>query len=254
MSNVVNLTTPLTEEKVRSLKMGDQVFITGIIYTGRDAAHKLLLAVIDKGEKLPVDLDGQIIYFVGPSPAKPGKAIGSAGPTTSYRMDAYSPTLMNKAGLRGMIGKGSRNEEVINTMKEKLKFPDCSKDCEVVKMLGVGECESVCPEKFKKSLSNMKVIMSVDRLDYTKGIINRLQGYKAFLDKYPEWHKKVVLVMIVVPSRVGVEHYQDMQRQIDELVGNINGKFGTIDWTPALYQNKFLSLSLINQSLKIHLS
>lgn len=115
----INLKTPLTEESARALKMGDEVKITGTIYTGRDAAHKRLIEALQKDGKLPISLDGELIYFVGPSPAKPGKPIGSAGPTTSYRMDAYSPDLILKAGLRGMIGKGQRNEEVVSAMKEK---------------------------------------------------------------------------------------------------------------------------------------
>lgn len=111
--------TPLTPDIIKTLNMGEDVFITGTIYTGRDAAHKRLCEALAKGEKLPISLEGEIIYFVGPAPAKPGKPIGSAGPTTSYRMDAYSPTLINKMGLRGMIGKGERNAEVVKTMKEK---------------------------------------------------------------------------------------------------------------------------------------
>ncbi len=118
MGKVIQLTPPFTEEQVRSLKMGDEILITGTIYTGRDAAHKRLCEVIDSGNQLPIDLSGEIIYYVGPSPAKPGKPIGSAGPTTSYRMDAYSPTLIYKAGLRGMIGKGGRGKEVIEAMKK----------------------------------------------------------------------------------------------------------------------------------------
>lgn len=119
MKQPIKITTPLTEQKVRSLKMGDEVLISGTIFTGRDAAHKRLCEALEKDGKLPVDLDGQIIYFVGPSPAKPGKPIGSAGPTTSYRMDAYSPQLIHRAGLRGMIGKGERNTKVVDAMKEK---------------------------------------------------------------------------------------------------------------------------------------
>lgn len=110
--------TPLTKETVHSLHAGDQVLITGIVYTARDAAHKRLCELINQNEKLPVTLDGQILFFVGPTPAKPGQAIGSAGPTTSYRMDDYSPTLIEKAGLRGMIGKGNRGEQVIDAMKK----------------------------------------------------------------------------------------------------------------------------------------
>lgn len=96
-------------------------------------------------------------------------------------------------------------------------------------------------EKLKKTLTNYKIILSVDRLDYTKGIINRLQGFEIFLERNPQWHKKVVLLLILVPSRIGVEMYQQMKNQIDELIGKINGRFGKIDWTPILYQYKFLS-------------
>ncbi|MBI4725864.1 Fe-S-containing hydro-lyase [candidate division TA06 bacterium] len=113
------ITTPLTEAVARSLKMGEETLITGVILTGRDVAHKRLCESMDKDGKAPIDLEGQIIYYVGPSPAKPGKAVGSAGPTTSYRMDAYSPQLIRQAGLKGMIGKGPRNQQVKDAMKEK---------------------------------------------------------------------------------------------------------------------------------------
>ena len=109
--------TPLTREAVRTLQAGDSCLITGVIYTARDAAHKRLCELLDKGQPLPVDMENAIIYFVGPTPAKPGQAIGSAGPTTSYRMDAYSPALI-AAGQTGMIGKGKRGPEVVSAMKE----------------------------------------------------------------------------------------------------------------------------------------
>ena len=115
MSDPVILTPPLTDEDMTALRTGDRVLITGTMFTGRDAAHKRLVDLIEKGEELPIDLKGQIIYFVGPTPTRPGEAIGSAGPTTSYRMDAYSPILIEK-GLKGMIGKGSRSTEVIDAM------------------------------------------------------------------------------------------------------------------------------------------
>ena len=111
------IVTPLTREAVRTLKAGDSCLITGTIYTARDAAHKRLCELLDKGEPLPVDMENAIIYFVGPTPAKPGQAIGSAGPTTSYRMDDYSPALI-AAGQTGMIGKGKRGPEVVSAMKE----------------------------------------------------------------------------------------------------------------------------------------
>jgi fumarate hydratase subunit beta len=111
------ITTPLTAEKVKDLKAGDTVLISGTIYTARDAAHKRLVDLLDKGEKLPIDVKDQIIYYVGPTPAKPGHALGSAGPTTSYRMDPYAPRLLDQ-GLKGMIGKGLRSKEVVEAMKK----------------------------------------------------------------------------------------------------------------------------------------
>ena len=116
MSRKVRLNTPLKEEEVTSLRAGDEVLLNGVIYTARDAIHKRLLDLLEKGQDLPFDVKGQIIYYVGPSPAKPGNPIGSCGPTTSYRMDPYAPALM-KVGLKGMIGKGPRGKEVIEAMK-----------------------------------------------------------------------------------------------------------------------------------------
>jgi len=113
----VNIKTPLDEETIKKLKAGDQVFITGVIYTARDAAHKRLVEALDKGEKLPFDLTNQTVYYMGPSPAKPGQVIGSAGPTTSGRMDSYAPRLM-AAGLKGMIGKGNRSQSVKDAIKK----------------------------------------------------------------------------------------------------------------------------------------
>ena len=112
-----HLTTPLTDADVVPLKSGDVVYITGTIYTARDAAHKRLVETLDAQKPLPFDLKGALIYYVGPSPAPPGRPIGSAGPTTSGRMDAYAPRLMDK-GLRGMIGKGYRSKEVVDSMKK----------------------------------------------------------------------------------------------------------------------------------------
>ena len=103
----ISIQTPLTREKVRTLKSGDSCLITGVIYTARDAAHKRLCELVAQGKELPMDVKDSIIYFVGPTPARPGEAIGSAGPTTSYRMDAYSPTMIEQ-GQTGMIGKGCR--------------------------------------------------------------------------------------------------------------------------------------------------
>jgi len=117
MTQAKKITTPLDDKRVMQLKAGDSVLITGDIYTGRDAAHKRLIQLIEQGKELPIDVQGQVIYYVGPAPAKPGYPCGSAGPTTSYRMDPYTPCLLNR-GLKGMIGKGLRNDAVIESMKK----------------------------------------------------------------------------------------------------------------------------------------
>ena len=113
----ISIKAPLSREEAKKLKAGDSCLISGVIYTARDAAHKRLCALADEGEALPFDPEGAVIYFVGPTPAKPGLVIGSAGPTTSYRMDAYSPILIEQ-GQTGMIGKGKRGPEVIDAMKK----------------------------------------------------------------------------------------------------------------------------------------
>ncbi len=115
--SIRQLETPLNDEIVSSLSCGDEVRLSGTIYTARDQAHRRICALMDKGEKLPIELTGTVIYFAGPTPAKPGKPIGSVGPTTAYRMDAFSPRLI-EAGLKGMIAKGGRAPEVINAMKK----------------------------------------------------------------------------------------------------------------------------------------
>jgi len=112
-----HIQTPLTREAARELKAGDNVLITGTVYTARDAAHKKMVDTLDKGEKLPFNPEGQIVYYVGPSPTKPGNVIGSAGPTTSYRMDAYSPRMI-EVGISGMIGKGEVGKGVVEGMKK----------------------------------------------------------------------------------------------------------------------------------------
>ncbi|UOQ94881.1 Fe-S-containing hydro-lyase [Halobacillus shinanisalinarum] len=112
------ISVPFTDEHtVTTLKAGDQVAISGTIYTARDAAHKRMVEQLEKGEELPFEIKDQVIYYVGPTPAKPGKVIGSAGPTTSSRMDRYAPALLD-LGLKGMIGKGYRNQSVIDSLKK----------------------------------------------------------------------------------------------------------------------------------------
>ena len=111
------ITLPLSDEVLETLHAGDELLLTGVMYVGRDAAHKRMIETLQAGELLPVDLKGQVIYFMGPTPARPGKTVGSAGPTSSYRMDTYSPRLMGE-GLKGMIGKGMRSGEVKEAMKK----------------------------------------------------------------------------------------------------------------------------------------
>lgn len=132
--------TPLTREEARTLRAGESCLLSGVIYTARDAAHKRLCERLDRGEELPMDIRDAVIYFVGPTPAKPGQAIGSAGPTTSYRMDAYSPKLI-RAGLTGMIGKGKRGDEVVATMKE----------CGAVYFGAIGGCGALLSRCIRKA-------------------------------------------------------------------------------------------------------
>ena len=111
------ITSPMSEDVIKGLKAGDQVLISGVVYVGRDAAHKRLVEALDRGDKLPFEVKEQTIYYMGPSPTKPGKVIGSAGPTTSGRMDAYTPRML-EAGLKAMIGKGLRSPEVKEAIKK----------------------------------------------------------------------------------------------------------------------------------------
>ena len=134
------ITAPLTKDVVKTLKAGDSCLISGVIYTARDAAHKRLVELAEAGKPLPIDVENSVIYYVGPTPAKPGQAIGSAGPTTSYRMDAYSPTLI-KLGETGMIGKGKRSPEVIQAMK----------DCGAVYFGAIGGCGALLSSCIKKA-------------------------------------------------------------------------------------------------------
>ncbi len=162
------ITTPLTTDVIESLSCGDKVLLNGIIYTGRDAAHKRLYEIIKKGEKLPFDLEGQIIYYVGPCPARPGTVIGSAGPTTSGRMDPYTPILLQH-GLKGMIGKGLRSREVVEAIiKYKAVYfaaiggagallADSIKEAEVLAFPDLG------PEAiYKLKVENFPVVVVID--------------------------------------------------------------------------------------------
>ena len=136
----MNITVPMSRETARTLKAGDSVLLSGVIYTARDAAHKRLCELAAQGKELPLDVKDAVIYFVGPTPAKPGEVIGSAGPTTAYRMDAYSPTLI-RLGLTGMIGKGKRSPEVVAAMQE----------CGAVYFGAIGGCGALLSRCIKKA-------------------------------------------------------------------------------------------------------
>lgn len=147
MKNALKIRTPLDDAAVESLKAGMQVLLSGVVYTARDAAHKRLCELIARGGELPFDLNGGALYFVGPSPAKPGQVIGSAGPTTSYRMDAYSPVLMEHAGLKAMIGKGNRSRPVVDAMiRHKCVYLAAAGGAAALIARCVTACEVVCYE------------------------------------------------------------------------------------------------------------
>jgi len=163
-----HITAPLSREDAKKLKAGDLVYISGIIYTARDAAHKRMTDGLKAGEPLPFDIENAIVYYVGPTPPKPGQVIGSAGPTTSGRMDAYAPTLLD-LGLRGMIGKGARNKEVVDAMIRNgsvyfaaiggaaALIARCIKSAEVVAYEDLG------PEAVRRmEVENLPVIVAID--------------------------------------------------------------------------------------------
>ena len=164
----ISITAPLSRDAARTLRAGDSCLLSGVIYTARDAAHKRLCALIDAEKELPLDVKDAVIYFVGPTPARPGQVIGSAGPTTSYRMDAYSPRLI-ALGQTGMIGKGKRGQEVIDAMKQHgavyfgaiggcgALLSKCIKKCEVVAYEDLG-AEAI----HRLEVENFPVIVVID--------------------------------------------------------------------------------------------
>ncbi|WP_338825787.1 Fumarate hydratase class I, aerobic [Moorella thermoacetica] len=174
--------TPLTDADVLDLRAGDQVFISGVIYTARDTAHKRLVQLLDRGEALPVNLQGQVIYYVGPAPAKPGRVIGSAGPTTSGRMDPYAPRLIAEAGLKGMIGKGFRSPEVKKAIV----------DHKAVYLAAVGGAGALIARSIKKARVvaypelGPEALMELEVEDFPATVINDCYG----TDLYEEATKK----------------------------------------------------------------
>ena len=179
------LTTPLSEETVRSLRAGDRVLLSGTVYTARDAAHLRMMDCIARGEPLPFELEGQVIYYAGPTPTPPGRVIGSIGPTTSTRMDASTPTLLSR-GLRGMIGKGSRSRAVMDAMAEcgavyfaavggaAALMASCVTSCEVIAWEDLG------PESVKRlTLRDLPLVVAAD----ARGGDAFVRGQKAYLEE-----------------------------------------------------------------------
>ncbi len=182
MTEYINLKTPLSDSDVEKLEAGDKVRISGILYTARDAAHKRLVEMLESGKDLPFDMKGQLLYYVGPTPARPGQEIGSAGPTTSYRMDTYTPTFI-KMGLKGTIGKGGRSEEVIGTMKK----------YKAVYLAAVGGAAALIAKRIKKvriiAFEDLgpEAIRELEVENFPAIVINDTKGndlYKIGTDKY----------------------------------------------------------------------
>ncbi|MBM3128261.1 MAG: Fe-S-containing hydro-lyase [Chloroflexi bacterium] len=181
----MKLTTPLTDASVEKLHAGDTVEITGTIYVARDAAHKQMVDALDRGEKLPVDLTGQIVYYMGPSPTKPGQVIGSAGPTTSGRMDAYAPRLM-EIGLKGMIGKGLRAAPVKDAIKKH----------KAVYFAATGGAAALISQRIKKAQVmayedlGAEALQKLEVEDFPVIVVNDIFGGDAYEDGKKKYAKK----------------------------------------------------------------
>ena len=179
-----HITTPLKEEDITKLKAGDTVKITGVIYTARDAAHARLVKLFDEGKELPIDVKGQVIYYVGPTPAKPGRPIGSAGPTTSYRMDAYAPRLI-KEGLKGMIGKGARSKEVKDAIKSE----------KAVYFAAVGGAAALIAKSIKKAEIityedlGAEALRRMEVVDFPAIVINDIYGGDLYQEGQAKWNE-----------------------------------------------------------------
>lgn len=166
-----NIKSPIDPQVLEELKVGDQVFITGVLYVARDAAHKRMVEAVDRGEKLPFDVEGQTVYYMGPSPAKPGGVIGAAGPTTSGRMDVYAPRLM-EIGLKGMIGKGARTQPVLDAIKK----------YKAVYFAGLGGAGALISKCIKKAEViayddlGAEALRRIEVVDFPATVINDMHG------------------------------------------------------------------------------
>jgi fumarate hydratase subunit beta len=181
----VKLTTPLTDQVLEQLHAGDKVSISGVIYVGRDAAHKRMVAALDAGEPLPFDPHGQIIYYMGPAPAKPGDPIGSAGPTTSYRMDPYAPRMM-EAGLKGMIGKGNRSAPVREAMQKH----------KAIYMAAIGGAGALIAKSIKKAEViayddlGAEALRRLEVVDFPAIVVNDIYGGDAYEDGMKAYNRE----------------------------------------------------------------
>lgn len=182
---MISITTPLTKEKIQMLHAGDEVLLSGTIYTGRDAAHKKMISLFQEGRALPFDIENQIIFYVGPTPSKPGQIFGSGGPTTAGRMDVYTPTLLS-LGLHGMIGKGYRSAKVKEAICKHLgiyfgaiggagaMMSSCITDCKVIAF------EELGPEAIRRlEVKDMPLVVVIDSFGNDLYEIGR----KAYLDQ-----------------------------------------------------------------------
>jgi fumarate hydratase subunit beta len=184
MTEPTKLMPPLTDDVIVKLKAGDRVNITGVIYTARDMAHKSMVEGYKKGERLPFDLKGQILYYTGPTPAPPGRPVGSAGPTTSYRMDKYTPALL-ELGLKGMIGKGPRSEEVKDAIKKN----------RAVYFAAIGGAGALISKAIKKAEViayaelGTEAVMRLEVQEFPAIVVNDVHGgdlYRIGVQKYQE--------------------------------------------------------------------
>jgi len=179
------LTMPLNDEDVEKLRIGDIVYLSGVMYTARDAAHKRIVDLIKEGKKLPFDLKGSVIYFVGPTPPKPGEPIGSAGPTTSYRMDSYSPILIAN-GQKGMIGKGKRNQDVKDAcIKHKAVYFGATGGAGALIAKRIKKAEVIAyPELGPEAIRRIEVE------DFPVTVVNDCYGGDLYEEGRKKWEKK----------------------------------------------------------------
>lgn len=186
MTEPIRITPPITDETIEKLRAGDKVLITGVLYTARDTAHKRLIELLDKGGELPLDVKGQIIYYAGPTPAKPGAVIGSAGPTTSGRMDAYAPRLLD-LGLKAMVGKGARSPEVIESIKKN----------KAVYMAAVGGAAALIARSIKKAEIvayedlGPEAIRRLEVVDFPAIVVNDIYGGDLFVQGVEKYRRTV---------------------------------------------------------------